>query len=272
MGYFPVRGGGGMVAESNGDTSNSLATTMVNGGVANTKGAYTQLIASTARHYEGVIVRLFASSTINTDYLVDVAVGAAASEIIRFPDLHLSTIADPMSESVFFLPIPIPVSTRLSARMASNSTTGVVRVLVEPYTGSLHGHRFGHLINMGADTATSSSTLIAQPASNNSKGAYTQLSASTPYRIRGLIVHFGRQQAVATQTRFADIAIGAASSEIVIIPNIGFSQNTTADHIQPWTYGPFFCDIPAGTRIAMRYQQDVTGAGRDVYAQLYGLV
>ncbi|MCI0558754.1 MAG: hypothetical protein MN733_09680, partial [Nitrososphaera sp.] len=272
-GYFPVRGGGGMVSESNGNTANSLSTQMVTSGVANTKGAYTQMIASTARHYEGAIIRLHSASATSTDFLVDVAVGAGGSEVIVFPDLHMSCISDLMSEAVYFLPIPIPAGTRISARQASNSTTATIYCMAEFLSGSLHGHRYGRLISgMGTDAASSSSTLIAQPGANNTKGAYTQLVASTAHRIRGLIVHFGKQQAVATQTRFADVSIGGAGSEVIIIPNIGFSQNSTASHIQPWNYGPFFVDIPQGTRLSMRYQQDVTGTGRDVYAQLYGLV
>lgn len=272
MGYLPVYGGGGVSAGNSASAATSKGVLMVTSGVANTKGAYTALIAATTYMATLARVVLHQPSAISTDYLIDVAVGAGGSEVILFPDLHLSACAVVGGASSFWLPCSIPAGTRLSARQASNSTSAVCNVTIELYPGGLHGLRGDSLVAMNVNAAASCGTLITLPGANNTKGAYLALTASSTKRFRGLIVHFGKQQAVATQFRLADIAIGAGGSEQVIIPNIIFNQDTTQDEIHPWTYGPFPVDIPAGTRIAMRYQQDVTGAGRDVFAIVYGIV
>ena len=61
---------------------------LANPGVINTKGNYVQVIASTARDYDGVIpVALNCSASLTDRFYIDLSIGAAASETIIVPDL-----------------------------------------------------------------------------------------------------------------------------------------------------------------------------------------
>lgn len=94
------------------------------GGVANTKGSYSQIVASTSRACKAIIVGIGNqnnSSRTNADFLLDLAIGAAASEIIIVADLHLEASAnDDAMRPVYVGPIPlsIPAGTRIAARAA----------------------------------------------------------------------------------------------------------------------------------------------------------
>jgi hypothetical protein len=270
MGYFQGVFGGGMTSDSAGpDTSTTRGTTITNPAVAHTKGSYVELTSATDRNAAGFLVTLEGNG--GGEYLVDIAVGAAASEQIICTNLHGVINAVNVRSWEYFVPVPIPGGTRLAARMQSSSTTQVLYGSISLYHGGLMTPSCALIESLNADTANSQGTLIAQGGANNTKGAYTQIVASTTRRYRGLIISNGRRGTVATQLFINDVAIGAAASEQIIIPNIYWSQNTTTDQIERPVQGPFWVDIPAGTRIAVRGQQDVIGGGRDHRLSVFGI-
>jgi len=90
------------------------------------------------------------------------------------------------------------------------------------------------------------------------------------------VLAFGHGQAdwstFTNQWAIVDIGIGAAGSEteILTLADLGASSGTQI-LAQQW-YGPYFLDIPAGTRISARVRKQYTSASqRTIDVILYGI-
>jgi hypothetical protein len=124
----------------------------------------------------------------------------------------------------------------------------------------ISGARLAHV---GILTATSRGTTVAAHASTNTKGNYVELSSSTPMAADGFYVVIGGGGS-SVGAQLLDIAIGAASSEQVIVPNIAFG-NLNLRH----TYCLYFpVPIPAGTRLSARTQSAVSAQNVSVSVML----
>lgn len=118
------------------------------------------------------------------------------------------------------------------------------------------------LFGTGQDTHadarnTSSSRPIAVTSSGttNTKGSWVQLISSANFDASGFLLHLLGDSGSGTGngTALVDIGIGAASSEVVIIPNILISQvQSQIATVGASVYFPI--QIPAGTRVAARSQ------------------
>lgn len=106
------------------------------------------------------------------------------------------------------------------------------------------GHTRYEVLTGGTATAS---------GSTNTKGSYTELHASTAFDACGLWISFSCQDSTRALWLY-DIAIGAAASEQIIIPNavVGSAETTSLSIYSPLVYFPVF--IPAGTRISARVQ------------------
>lgn len=113
----------------------------------------------------------------------------------------------------------------------------------------------------GADLTESRGTDVPDAASANTKSSYVELIASTSFDYDGFFTS-ANQSTVNAQGILFDIAIGAGGSEIDKIGNVRCSEggasagNYSAHLLQYWPV-----HIPAGTRIAGRYQASAIGAG-----------
>ena len=106
-------------------SASTQGTTITGSGTTNTKGSYSQLIASTTRDYLGFF---FAQDTLNatviaaSSYLFDIAIGASGSEVPIAPNVLGTAVASlglnlPITSGLY--PIPIPAGSRISARLQS---------------------------------------------------------------------------------------------------------------------------------------------------------
>jgi len=107
--------------------------------------------------------------------------------------------------------------------------------------------------------ASSSGTLLTAITAGNTKAAWTQIVASTTNPLRWLLACFSGPVDEATwtsRTALIDIGFGAAASEVALISNIAGSWSTS----ESYTGNPILipCQLPAGTRLAARYQADAT--------------
>lgn len=106
-------------------------------------------------------------------------------------------------------------------------------------------------------SGTSTGTVITASASTNTKGSYTQLTASTPIEAAGfwLQVTTGVTAVIATNM-LLDIAIGTAGEE-VLISNLMFAKGSVT-----WMGGAVYVPvhIPQGSRIAARLQGSVASS------------
>jgi hypothetical protein len=117
----------------------------------------------------------------------------------------------------------------------------------------------------GVDAGTSLAVNVASHASANTKGSYVEIASSTAFHAQGIIVCIGKTN---VSDRFLiDIAIGAASSEYVVIPNL-IARAENAAQITGQLFFPIA--IPAGSRISARCQSATGGSSIRVAVTLCG--
>jgi hypothetical protein len=235
-----------------------------------TKGAWLEVFSSTP--FDVLGLTLFLQYTFNnlgiSGVLLDVGVGASGSEVVVIPDLQWSGV----SQAVYrhpvrtpFLPVYIPAGSRIAVRAQSNKTSDIWQGAM-----MLHGQSwlspvsFNRCKAYGIDSANSRGTNV-NGGGNDTKGSWSEITSSTTYRTRGLILGWG-----GGGTDFAsqynewkfDLAVGASGSETVVFPDIQYTAGGLVSG-----YGPahvttfsalFLCDIPAGTRLAVRFQAEVS--------------
>ncbi len=110
------------------DTSDSAGTAVVSG-QNDAKGAYSQLVASSAGNVSAVIIHLGAGDFAyaqNDGLLLDVATGAAGAEVVLIPNLYFQndTFEDMMRPQMIGpIPCSIPSGTRVAVRGQDTDTT-----------------------------------------------------------------------------------------------------------------------------------------------------
>lgn len=92
----------------------------------------------------------------------------------------------------------------------------------------------------------------------NTKGAYTQVVASTPFASSRVYLT-PEYHSAAWRFVLVDVATGAAGAETVLVPNLVFVSNANNDVVRPELVR-FPVAIPAGTRVTVRAQCTDTGA------------
>lgn len=234
-------------------------------GAAHTKSGYTQLIASTPYDFDYLMIgSVLRDNSGASTWAFDIAIGGAGSELILVPDLVLSTDSR-WSQKRVGLPLKIPAGSRISARFQSTATGGTSFIDVQGFTCSGLPHVSG-FDALGFTAASTTGAVMPYAGSQNTKGSYIQVIASTTRDYKGFFAAFDNNPANHNGGVFmlADIAIGAAASEIVLVPNIALRVGD----VEP-QHLPFLpIHIPAGTRIAARSQQENTnsqGSGIVIY-------
>lgn len=257
MSDWGLLAGNNQKATLNLDTSNSRGTALTTPGAANSKGAWLQLIASSQAASR---ILISAESSGLADCLVDIGVGGSGSEQVIIPDLLFSGRSELFNG--FGFDISIPAGTRISARYQVHNVSFTLYTVVMLLNGHfLSGSPHNKVIAYGPDTSDSGGLAVDPGGTANTKGSYSELTSSSTRRIRKLHIALGnRANNVRSFANFLlDIAIGAASSEQVIIadiPLLGTQNELIASNIGT----SFSVDIPAGTRIAARCQCSITDA------------
>ena len=118
----------------------------------------------------------------------------------------------------------------------------------------------------GPDTSDTTCTVVTESATANTKGSWVEFFSSTADDSSWLMMRCGRPSGYSPAMWAADIGIGAASSEEVIVPDVGFcfygyTEDTHTIQLP--------ISIKAGSRVAIRAQSNVTsGAGLEVALHL----
>lgn len=262
---------GQRVENAGANTAASRGTSVTAANPANGKGSYAQLIASTAFDASLVLVMLDDLAA-GVDYLIDLAIGGAGSEQVIAANLIATGGTGSISYGgQYWLPIAIPAGSRLAASCQATTLSQIIRVSCLLFGQGFAGWSPGNRVDTyGANTATSGGVSVDSGGTANTKGSYSQITASTNAPMTGLILAIGNQHNTvrSSQSWLLDVAIGGAGSEQIVLPNLAFNASTSPDIVTPQTYGPLPLSIPAGSRIAARSQSD----GIDATDRLFDVV
>lgn len=273
MGSWGLQHVGGALEDVGTATGSSSGTTVTASGSTNTKGSWAQLKAATVQEAYGIIVCAFAGSA-SVNYLVDIGVGAAAAEQVLIPNLLFCQSGGGNVPEYYYLPVRVPGGVRVAARCQSvtASATLAVAAWLMP-AGPQMPPPFSRVTDYGATTASSHGTTHDPGGTANTKGTYTQLTASTTNPIKALHLHFGDagDTARVSLSWLVDVAIGAAASEKIIVPNLLVACNSATD--RPYQMPVAIpVTIPAGSRLSFRAQCSGNTAGdRTIDLLAYGI-
>ncbi len=272
MGDWPLLSSAQSLAEAGTNTASTTGTTITASASANTKGAFAQLVASTAADAQGFILHVF-GPTLVRDMLLDVAVGAAAAEqVILSNFLVTPRTSDASAHGGIWVPARIPAGSRISARLQATTGSSTVLVTVTLLAGNFKDPGGAGLVTtLGADTADSGGTAVDPGAgAANTKGAWSEVASVIPAGVSQFILALGNQLANRSTARFLlDIGVGAAAAEQVIVPNIPLHQVTGAAIMPLYFFLPVA--LPAGERLAVRAQSTITTATRTFDVAIYAI-
>ena len=259
---WPAAVDGGQQESAGVSTANSAGITLTANITPNTENTgFTELIASTGFDADGFYLNIIKAGT-SADYLLDIAIGAASSEVEIVTDLLFSGST---AVTGWRVPIPVPIlaGSRVSARVRSSdaSATCVVSVHLEN-GGFFKKGSLGRSTTYGQATADSGGTGIDPGGTANTKpSGWTQITASTTDDIKYMIVCIGTRNnaAMADAAALVDIGVGASSSEVALLENIPVASGTAYD-----VWGPglhfFEVNVPSGTRLSARCQCSIIDA------------
>ena len=258
MGDWPV--GGSMAWVANAQAAGTNYSVQVGHTVADTKGSWVELVASTP-HAVGMIELNVNATNFYGEFLIDVAIGASGSEVILVADLLFCLNFQHYwaSHGPFPIPIAVPAGTRIAARLQCNRLylgSNWLRMSTNLYplnsmsTTSLQLCKTYGAVSSGATRGTA----IDPGATVNTKGAWVELSSAVPYTIGMLFFSVGGAFDNAKTNAYwaVDIGIGAAGSEVAVVQDFNISLWTTTSQYQPIVSPLFKVAIPAGVRLAAR--------------------
>ena len=246
---------------------------------AHTKGSWATQDGSTPDRVDGLYITpvFFGDNSTRRTVLVDVGVGSGPTVLISnlmVCPSHVTNNAREVAQHAYF-PVSFPPSELFKMRAQSSMASHPdVYAYVMPMKSGLPC--VGSVVDTyGADTANSRGTTLTASGTDNTYGSWVQLTASSE-RVKAIVLAFGHGQAdwstFTNQWAIVDIGIGAAGSEteILTLADLGASSGTQI-LAQQW-YGPYFLDIPAGTRISARVRKQYTSASqRTIDVILYGI-
>jgi hypothetical protein len=247
--------------------------------VAHTKNpTFTQLIAATA--FDATLVTVIVSSNNvaagDSSTLLDIAIGAAASETVIIPNMCAGWVPaenEAPGPRHYIFPLYIPAGSRLSARTQSIRTTGGMFVTVQLYGGPSRPDTWwcGQTVTTyGANLANSAGTLFT-PGATGVEGTGVSLgTTSAPHKALVLGVQ-GHSTDVAWAARGYHFDVGADSSSTDWFEADRFYANTTTGEMMGGghIWWPIYRPIPSGTELMVR--GECSGTADPLTAVLHGI-
>lgn len=204
--------------------------------------------------------------------LISVGIGAAAAEQTIIENIPLSgRVSTTRTVDILSFPVRIPTGSRVSVKVDADTATNI-GIGVKLFKGNEKSPSFDGAKAFGT-TANFSGTAVDPGAAANTKGAWTELTASSSNTIKGFWIHVGINENLTiglSSTTFTDIGIGGAGSEQIVVPDHYSFATTAEDGMQSVFYD---VEIPSGTRIAARSQcTDTDATDRVRTIALVGLI
>lgn len=246
---------------------------------AHTKSAWASINSNTDRS-DGLLIAvpyLQHHTSIRT-LLVDIGFGSPEQTIISNlmlcpPTGGLNTCRA-IAQTIWFpvsLP-PIDLKVRSQASIASHGTFSLRANKIRsglPMAGTV-------VDTYGADTANTRGVVATGSTTEGVFGSWAEVTASSN-RVKALMIAVGNGNqswaAYSNQWYYIDIGIGGAGSEQVVLElrEAGGSSSGTGT-AAPLMLGPFFVDIPDGSRISVRTAKQYSSSSqRTLDVVLYGI-
>lgn len=218
-----------------------------------TFGAWLEIDASLSADSDGIFVFLvnnFGVGATDTSGVLQIGLGTAGAEVPWVSQLVGYSVAG----ATLWFPGRIPAGSRVAARLQSIVASKNLGTTMWSFLPAKSATSLGAPVSYGVNLATSMGVLLTAPGSLNTKGAWTQIVASTSTDLAALT--FGVQGAGSTSmagaSTLVDIGVGPASSEVVVIGDVHV-QGGTGESYDVRSPVAFEVDIPAGSRISARY-------------------
>jgi hypothetical protein len=241
-----------------GDSQATGAITVTASATAHTKGAWVQLVASTVQDHGALVIQpddIFVSAT-NTSTLMDIGVGAAGSEQVVLSNVNMGAWA---KGTMFQAPLFIPEGSRVAVRIQSavSSKSFPMRVNFIPCSTLADAAQFSE--TWGVSTATSAGTQLPAATTAGVKTAWQQISAGITRDTSWLAFSLANSGTnIGACKGGFDVGYGPSGSEVPFMQNarwelLGTESINPCHFIVP-------CNLPAGTRLVIRYDSTVTTA------------
>lgn len=231
-------------------------------GAANTKGTPVEIVAATTHDITLLDIYPTAGFTGGgAGMLLDIVIGASLNVVI-VPNLNFgyNNVG-----TRWRIPVHIPLGTRVGVQNATVSGAQAQTCVFTFKTFPLAKQPSPTVVTYGADTANSRGTVLNVPGSANADSTWKEITAATTEPVGALLFGLGggADTVMATGTALFDIGSGTAGAETVIVPSIHAISSTN----ESWVLtdnGPFFVNVPTGTRLACRYRSTTTANTPDV--------
>lgn len=242
---------------------------------ANTKAtSYTTIAAATGFAADGFFLQINRSTGVRK-FLLDIAVGAASSEVDIIQNYEAQSGDDLVGcTGLVDIPIAVAAGVRLSGRVQASTGSAVLDVAIYPYKKDKVPTLYTAATAYGHSTSTSSGTTIDPGAVVNTKAASYTTVATLTNAVRGLIIRVGNranQNPVFSHWKI-DIATGGVGAEVNLFPDLMFQcGGAGGDMLLP---GQWLLPVAlaAGTRLSARAASNINDAtDRLIEMQIVGL-
>jgi len=253
-------------------STSAPGTTVTTGGTPHTKTAWTQVFSAT--NFEvtelDVLIVNTATSGAQSDALLDIGIGAAASEVVIVPNLLAGwrqTLIAGVPSPGLRIPVSIPAGTRVAIRAQSLITSQAVNVVIvarggasQPATGIYTG-----VDAIGVVTASSQGT--SHTAGNSgSFSAWTSFGSATTRDYRAVLMVVQGSMSTTTMNGLAyEFQWGVSSTTFGAAI---FSTNTAETVWGPFPNQPVRQFVPSGSQLQVRGKCSGTAQALDL--ALYG--
>ncbi len=254
-------------------TPNSVTNVRANATI-HTKGAWTQLIASTSAEIGLLSLQVngLAQTNVETSCLIDLATGASGSEVVFVQNIAVGgarALGDSSSNAVAVpLPVRIPSGTRIAARCQALIASDVVGISAAglAFTGL---HMLPTTLDTyGTSTATSRGTTLT-----GESGSWTEIALSTTQRYRAIVIVPSIPTSTVAGNRASvrlTAGFGTAGAEVEVGSIFCVFDTLERLHMLPAAIPlPLFADVPAGSRLAVKH--DLASSPGDVAVCLIGV-
>ena len=234
----------------------TIHTTVTANAAANTIGDWAEIIPSLP--HDSILIVDCTTFNSNSEFLFDLGVGAAGSEIVLVNKIAKSGGYTCSSRGILWeIPIIIPAGTRVSIRCQCKvlgSKTLSIAIIAKHYGGYNKGDFFSVCDSYGYNTSDSGGTAVDPGGVANTYGGWTEIKDSTLRNSKALLIGLGNSDNSARNVAAwsLDIAIGAIGSELIIIDSYPAYCSGNLDYVTPTITPLIYVPIPAGSRIAAR--------------------